>query len=278
MLPRIIFGRWILFFSCSFSFALTVAQVPKKIKEFSPGKIEEVTVDRLGNFFLTFKNGSIKKYDPNGEVLASLNRETATTLLEPWFHPKIFAYHRDQQRYVFYDHNFNEPVEGKIDPSVAISPWLVCPTNDNKLLVLDKADWSVKKIGASGSQVFSEFDIDTTGFIAKPAFNYMREYQNLIFLLEKNSGIYIFSNLGKKINSINATAQNFGFFGEELFYLFGDKVVFYDLYSEKSREVKLEPGRFVIVTDERIILVKKNNRVVIFEFLTENSHSDENKK
>src|SRR5882724_8253066 len=113
MAPQFIFKRWILLSIYILSFNYVIAQIPKEVKEFSPGKIENVTVDRLGNFFLTFKNGSIKKYDPNGKILASLNREASTTLLEPWFHPKIFAYHRDQQRYVFYDHNFKEPLEGK---------------------------------------------------------------------------------------------------------------------------------------------------------------------
>ena len=42
------------------------AQNLKKIKGFRPGKIENVSVDRLGNFFLVFENGTIKKYDANG--------------------------------------------------------------------------------------------------------------------------------------------------------------------------------------------------------------------
>ncbi|GHN01390.1 hypothetical protein WSM22_28790 [Cytophagales bacterium WSM2-2] len=255
-----------------------VAQVPKKIREFSPGKVENVSVDRLGNFFLVFKNGTIKKYDPNGKLLAAMSKETLPTLIEPWFHPKIFVYHRDQQRYAFFDHNIQEAEMGKVDPSVAVNPWLVCPTNDNKLLVLDKADWSIKKVTLAGAQVLTEFDIDTTSLASPLDFTYMREYQNLIFLLEKNSGIYIYSNLGKRVNSIKTVVHNFGFFGEELFYLTDDKVIFYDLYSEKSREIKLQPGRFMIVTDERIILVNEKNRVLIFEFISGESEGGDRKK
>ncbi len=245
------------------------AQTPKKIKEFRVGKIEAVSVDRLGNLFLVFNNGSIKKYNANGKVLASVKNGKTPTLIEPWFHPMIFSYFRDEQKYTNSDHNLLLTQEQKLDPSIAINPFLVCPTNDNKLLILDEADWSIKKFNPKSSKVISEFDIDTTGLNAKPKFSYLREYQNLIFLLDKNSGIFIFSNLGKRINHIKCKIQNFGFYGEELFYLSGDKIVFFDLYTEAMREVKVEQGKFAIVTDERIFLIKGNNRISLYEFLAD---------
>jgi hypothetical protein len=252
----------------SFWSGIVMAQVPKKLKEFSAKEIEQVSVDRLGDLFLVAQNGSIKKYDANGKVLAALKKGQVPTLIEPWYHPRIFAYNREQQHYVFYDHNLEFPQVSKIDPAVAVTPFLVCPTNDNKLLVLDQADWSIKKINPNTNKVLSEFNVDTVG-LQNPSFTYLREYQNLIFLLDKNSGILVFSNLGKKINHINCKIENFGFYGEELFYLADDNVRFFDLYSEKTRDVKAEPGKFVIVTDERIFLVKGDGHVVIFEFIAE---------
>jgi hypothetical protein len=254
-----------------FSSLTAFAQTPKKIKEITAKNIEMVSVDRLGDLFLVFKNGSIKKFDANGNVLASLKKDKLPSLIEPWYHPRIFTYHRELQDCIFYDHNFESPQVDKLDPSVAVNPFLVCPTSDNKFLVLDQADWSIKKINPTTNKVLSEFNIDTTS-LAKPNFSYLREYQNLIFLLDENSGIFIFSNLGKKINYIKCKIKNFGFYGEELFYLIDDKVIFFDLYSEKTREVKVDPGKFVIVTDERIFLVKEAGRVIIFEFLADVSN------
>src|SRR5258707_10537556 len=158
----------------------TFSQTPKKVKEFSVGKIDAASVDRLGNLFLVFRNGAIKKYDANGKVLASLKKGETPTLIEPWFHPIIFSYFRKEQKYVLYDHKLQLTQQHKIDPSIAVSPFLVCPTNDNKLLVLDDADWSVKKFNPITSKVISEFGIDTTGFAVKPDFCCLREYQNLI--------------------------------------------------------------------------------------------------
>ncbi len=254
-------------FVLSLNASFSYSQTPKKLKDFSAGKIETVAVDRLGNLFLILRSGKINKYDANGKVLASLKKGKTPALIEPWFHPMIFSYFRDEQKYVFYDHNFQVTQQQKIDPSIAVNPFLVCPTNDNKLLVLDEADWSVKKFNPVTSKVMTEFGIDTVGLGAKPNFSYLREYQNLIFLLDKNSGIFIFSNLGKKINHIKCKIQNFGFYGEELFYLNDDRIIFYDLYSENKREVKVESGKLAVVTDERIFLIKENDQVVIFEFL-----------
>jgi len=236
----------------------------KKLKEIKVGKIESVAIDRLGDFFLVFKNGEIKKYDANGKVLASLKKEKTTTLLEPWFHPKIFVYDQQGQQIALYDRNFQNPDIRQLDPSIAIKPLLACPTNDNKLLVLDAADLSIKKVNPLNNEVTAEFYIDSAE--ARPHFIYLREYQNLIFLLDKNSGIVIYNTVGKKINQLKTDANNFGFFGEELYFLQDRKIVFFDLYTEKTRLVEVGAGRFVLVSDERILVVKENGRVVLFEF------------
>jgi hypothetical protein len=246
------------------------AQPQKKMKEFKPGVIENVAIDRLGDFFLIFKNGEIKKYDANGKVLAALladrntGAEKTPTLIEPWFHPAIFTYYRQMQSYLKYDRNFQNPETHMLDPAIAISPLLACPTNDNKLLVLDGADYSIKKVNPVNNEVTAEFYVDTVA--TKPNFVYMREYQNLIFLLDKNTGIVIYNIVGRKINQLKTDASNFGFFGEELYFIQQDKIVFFDLYTEKIRVVEVGEAKFALVSDERILLVKENGRVVLFEF------------
>ncbi|HEV8513929.1 MAG TPA: hypothetical protein VGQ59_11660 [Cyclobacteriaceae bacterium] len=262
---RLIFSRWLLVFPVVILvYHTSSAQNLKKVKEFKATKIESVAIDRLGDFFLVFKNGEIKKYDANGKVLASIKRDKIATLLEPWYHPKIFVYDQLDQQITIYDRNFQSPDIRQLEPSIAIKPLLACPTNDNKLLVLDGADFSIKKVNPANNEVIAEFYVDSAE--AKPNFVYMRDYQNLIFLLDKNSGIVIYNTVGKKINQLKTDANNFGFFGEELYFLHDDKVVFFDLYTEKIRLVEVGKGKIVLVSDERILLVKENGRVTLFEF------------
>ena len=254
-----------IFFLAAFQIgSFTFAQELKKIKVFQPGKIENVSIDRLGNFFLIFKNGTVRKYDANGKVLASLKNSKALTLLEPWFHPKIFIYEQENHICTTYDRNFQNGEIYQIDPSVAINPQLACPTNDNNLLVFDKADYSVKSVTPFRQEVIAEFYLDSAEM--HPHFTYLREYQNLIFLLDKNSGISIYNKEGKKINQLRTTSGNFGFFGEELYFLQSSKIVFFDLYTEKIRELKIADSKFVLVSDERILLVSSDSKVSIFVF------------
>jgi len=259
---------WLQLFASLCCFSLK-GQNLKKVKEIKAGKIESVAIDRLGNFFLVSGNGEIKKYDANGKILASLNESKTPTLLEPWFHPRIFIYQEQNQQCITYDRNFQNPDNRQLDPAVAIKPLLACPTNDNKLLVLDGADFSIKKVNPSNNEVTAEFYIDSAE--SRPNFIYLREYQNLIFLLDKNSGIVIYNNIGKKVNQLKTDANNFGFFGYQLYFLQDDKIVFFDLYTEKVRLENVGRGKFVLVSDERILLVKENGRVVLFEYKTKDA-------
>jgi hypothetical protein len=60
---------------------------------------------------------------------------------------------------------------------------------------------------------------------------------------------------------------NFNFFGEELYYLDTDSIKLFDLYTEEIRDLKIEgENKFALVTDERIILITKKNRVLLFDF------------
>ncbi len=239
----------------------------KKIKEFKSSEINQVSVDRLGNFFLVLKNGSIKKYDPQGKVTASLKRKNIT-LLEPWYHPSIFIYDKKNQGYATYGRNFENGRQTSIEAAWAIEPALVCPSNDNKLWLFDQADASIKKVNPFTSEVLIEFNLDTTKFKTKPNFTHLREYQSMLFLLDKNSGIIILNNIGKQINKIEKEGiGNFNFFGEELYYLDNNSIKLFDLYTEETREIKVEAeNKFALITDERIILINKKNSVLIFEF------------
>jgi hypothetical protein len=261
-------SMWFVFIFLFLQHSQIYSQAPlKKIKEIKSAEVVQATVDRLGNFFLVAKNGTIKKYDPLGKITATLKGKNIT-LLEPWYHPVIFTYDQKKQRYTAYGRNFENEKENTVEPAWAIEPTLVCPSNDNKLWLFDQADASLKKVNPLSSEVLIEFSLDTTQFKIKPSFIHLREYQNMIFLLDKNSGIVILNNIGKQINKIEkAGIGNFNFFGEELYYLDGNTIKFFDLYTEDTHEIKVEgENKFAVVTDERIILVNKKNRALVFEF------------
>jgi len=242
----------------------------KKIKEWKTKNVALITEDRLGNFFLVHKNGKIKKYDPNGKVLAS-GSEKSLTLIEPWYQPSIFMYVHSKQKYILYGRNFENRQEFDLEPALAVEPYLVCPTHDNKLWVLDHADISLKKVNRFTNEVIHEFQIDSTILSKTNDFIYLREYLNLIFLLDKNSGILILNHLGKVINKIEIpNLKGFYFYGEDLYYLHNDKLIFINLLTEKQREVQLPVDtQQAILTDERIITLNAKGKVTLYSYSQE---------
>lgn len=243
------------------------AQAPtKKIKEFNPGEVKAATVDRLGNFFLVLKNGKVNKYDANGKRIASL-KSKRVDLIEPWFHPSIFVFDRANKKFSRYGRYFENPIETDIDASWAIEPYLVSIRADNHVWILDKADATLKHINPMTGATVSEIPIDTAQFKTKPLFTHLREYQNMLFVLDQQSGILIFSILGKQIEHIQKKGiQNFNFVGEELYYADGNTLKFFDLTTEATREVKVEgTHKFALVTDERMILIDTKNKVTLWE-------------
>jgi hypothetical protein len=246
-----------LFHSC-------LAQVPtKKIKEFRASKINTITADRLGNFFLVLKNGHIKKYDANGKLVATT--KAIIDLLEPWFHPSIFAFNRTHKKFIRYGRHFENPVATEIDASWAIEPYLVTVRADNHIWVLDRADATLKHIDPVTSATVSEFAIDTAQLNSKPNFTHIREYQNMLFVLDQNSGILIFTIFGKQVGFIKKSGiLNFNFVGEELYYAQDNTIQFFDLTTGATRAMNVEGhNRFVLVTDERMLLIddKENARL-----------------
>ncbi|NOS93454.1 MAG: hypothetical protein HOP30_16155 [Cyclobacteriaceae bacterium] len=238
----------------------------KKIKDIKFKGVAQVSVDRLGNFFVIAKNGTIKKYDPQGKELATLKR-AQSTLLEPWFHPIIFLYNQKKQTVTNYGRYFENARITPLDPAWAIEPTLACPTNDNKIWIYDGSDTSLKKVNPLTQEVMSEFSIDTTQFKNKPHFTHLREYQSMLFLLDPAVGIFIYSNIGKSIDQIQIPGLNhFNFFGEELYYIHDKNIVFHDLFSEEERKIAVEGDfQFVLVTDERILLIHQK-KGSLYEF------------
>ena len=240
--------------------------VGKKIKDIKLKGVAQVSVDRLGNFFIIAKNGFIKKYDAQGKEIASL-KHRHPTLLEPWFHPVIFLYHQKNQSIYTYGRHFENERVSPLDPAWAIEPQLACPTNDNKIWIYDGSDASLKKVNPLTQEVMSEFTLDTTQLKSRSRFTHLREYQNMLFLLDPISGIFVFNNIGKLINHIGASGLlHFNFFGEELYYLHHHKIIFFDLYSEEERSIAVDGDfQFVLVTDERVLLIHQK-KASLFEF------------
>jgi hypothetical protein len=133
--------------------------------------------------------------------------------------------------------------------------------------VLDKADQSLKKINVRASEVEVEVRVDSTHIKNAESFSSMREYQSFVFLLDPSIGIYIFNGLGQHLRTIATPGiQRFNFLGEELYFLTGKQIEFFNLFTAGTRRMEVPTGYLgALLSDERMILFTPE-KIDIFPF------------
>ncbi len=238
----------------------------KKLKEVKlQANVTRVSVDRLGGFY-TVSDCGIEQFNPEGKLQNKYlpNGCTGTELFEAWPLMRLYAYQKSKQQFILFDHNLKQVDQLQIDPAFAVEPQLAAPASDLKYYWILDLDNSIKRIDPEGNTVSLESE-DLKEVKAK--FTHMREYQSFLFLLDENSGIYIINKLGKLVSKIGTPGiQYFNFAGEDLYYLSGNQLIFYDIFTKDSYHIEVPPGnKFVIATDERLILIKEK-LAEIFEF------------
>lgn len=249
--------------SCAF---VSLAQDKKIIP--SESFVLFATIDRAGDLYAVKDNGNIDKYNNTGGLINTFHNSEPPTLFDTGNGVRLLAYYRNSQEVFILNPSMVLVGQDSIDPSFAIDPWIVCSSGDYDLWILDGEDWSLKKIDTRREVVLAESLIDTATLLkGRPAFTYMREYQHFLFLLEKNTGIMIFNNLGTYLRTIPAeNIECFNFLGEELYFVQDKKLTFIDLFTLDKRENDLsEPPFCTLITDDKIFKVGHNS-IVIEEF------------
>jgi hypothetical protein len=230
---------------------------PEKIKSLTLNDtILYAAIDRPGDFYAITRNGQIQRFNKDGKLTLLYKGDKAPTLFDPRDGSRLFAYYRDDQHYEFLNPSFESTAAFKIDSAFAIQPWLICPSGEYKLWILDKADQSLKKIDVRALEVEVEVVVDSTLIRNAASFTSMREYQGFVFLLHPGKGIFIFNGLGKHIRTIDASGVgSFNFLGEELYFLRGDRLQFFNLFTAETRVMEITSGyTTALLTDERMIL------------------------
>jgi len=239
---------------------ITLIQLPssaqdKLIRSVPLQDVQQVAIDRGGDVYVVTTQ-MILKFDRDGSRLNELPFPSITSF-DTGNSVRLLAYNRASRSYTILKPSLSSVSDTAIDSALAIDPWLVCASGDYDIIILDRADWSVKKVNTRTSEITAEFRIDSV-LTNNASFTTLRAYQNFIFLLDQNTGIHIFNSLGKKIKTIADNGiPSFNFLGQELYYYKDDTLHFVDLFSAESHKQQI-PGGYesVVITDERMVGVK----------------------
>lgn len=230
--------------------------------------IVSAAIDRPGDFYAVTSAGHIQRFEGGTGRLSLLYKAPSVpTLFDPRDGARLFLYYRDAQEYQYVTPSFEPLASDRVDPAFAIQPWLICPSGEYNLWILDSADQSLKKVNVRESHVELEVYVDSTLIGHVSHFTTMREYQNFVFLLDPAQGILIFNSLGKHLKTVPARGiQHFNFLGEELYFLDNGQIAFFNLFTAETRRLQVKSGYSgVLLTDERMMLFTPR-QIDIFSF------------
>lgn len=256
----------------SFAIALIVGSAfivhaqSKTIQFETDAEVVWAGVDRPGDLFLVLVTGEVQKFDKEGKKKGSHGFATPPTLLDPLDGIQSFYYLRNENQYGNLSTDLVDRSQHHLDPSFAIRPWLVCPSL-HELWILDSADFSIKKTKLNSTGISLESALKHLPDKGISDYTYLREYQNYLFLLDRNAGIHLFNTLGKFVKTLGEKQLTyFNFLGEEIYFITGKELTLVDLYTNEKRTLPL-PGecRFALLTDDRIYAVGASS-VTVFKF------------
>lgn len=260
-------GRYILSLIILFTAAASSFAQQKKIKTLEVSDtIRHAFVDRPGDLYVLTNTGHLQRFDKDGRLLNLYRKGPSLTSFDPRDGARLFAFYRKDSHYDMMNTSFDVVNSYKIDSAFAMEPWLVCTSGDHFIWTIDAADFSLKKVDMRNGLVPVEVSLSLEGK-NKHDLIALREYQNFVFLLDKKEGIRVYNGVGKLIKTIPQAGLNyFNFIGEELYYLKGNTLQFFDLFTAETREMKLPSSADIgLLTDERLFVVN-DKAVDIYEF------------
>ncbi|MES2731868.1 MAG: hypothetical protein V4714_08970 [Bacteroidota bacterium] len=222
-----------------------------------------VSLDRYNRIFVGDEKGNINQYDTLGKVLLtySPSRVVRFSLIEAWKTTKVFAFSRDLQQYTLLD-RFLVPIgQYPLDENNMGFARIATLSADDNLWLFDEVDFSLKKYDWRSQAITINAPMNLVLDTRDYDLNFMREYQNMLFINDRNSGILVFDNLGnykKKLYFKGLTA--FGMLNEELYFLQDNQLRFFHLYNFTERALNLPA---TIGREIRQVLVFEN-KVVLF--------------
>ncbi|UII21257.1 hypothetical protein [Fulvivirga ligni] len=228
---------------------------------------EAVSIDKLGKIYIADKQGNVNRYLPDGslDITFSSQKQGHIGLIEAWNPLKTFVFYDDLQEYAFLNRFLTA---SESFPLYDLSDFnsLATISYDNNLWIIDMVDYSLKKYDLN----YGQFTI-TTNFdlLLNPDdydITFIKEYQNLVFMSDYNSGIYIFDNLGNYLRQIpTREVEYFNFQDNSIYYLSGDSLVSTDIYSLKSKNSALpSKAKFALSAESNLYLID-DEQIMIYK-------------
>ena len=251
----------------AFLLAITLQGVTQNLQRIKEVRIQEpvaISMDRNGAIFIAHRGGSISKLSKNGEIELkySPERNGGVSLLEAWTTLDILVFYEGLQSLTLLN-RFLTPIS-TTDLSSHIGYARLATFNyESNIWVIDDSDFSLKLLDTSLNRVTINTPLNLILDQENYQLTFIREYQNLLFIGDLNTGVLIFDNLGNYIRTINVDGVTFfSFIENEIYYKIGDELIFKDIYSNVERRIDIFPAVYYLVSKNELYLFTKDEMAI----------------
>lgn len=216
--------------------------------------IIQVCPDKDGNFLVLLSNGGIKKYSPDGALLAS-QKIKGVASIDASIHTRIFYFKKKKKRIGRLSPDLKFLEEKKISDLNALEPGLACAASMHEWWVADVASQKVRCINTDTDAVRVEFPIPENFDGKKMA------YTGQYLFLSSTNKTFLYDFLGHLVKEFDG--GNVNFLGQEFYFLQNKKVEFHDLYSPEARVIPIASQCTGVVFLENKMLELFHKKIII---------------
>lgn len=192
------------------------------------------SIDQSGNVYLVSERGLVVKYSSAGDSLLTFSpkKNSPITLLDASSGLRPFIFYKEFQEYIFLDQYLTAGPSHSFYPELVGFAENVAVSSDNNLWLVDANDFSIKKYNLSSNILDVVSPLDLIIDAADYQIDQMKEYQNLLFIYDKEKGLFLFDTYGSLQKRIALTQIPFiNFFNESIYYPKDGYLVFMNIYS-----------------------------------------------
>lgn len=229
-------------------------RLKKSIDISNPGALSK---DRRGYVYIANDAGDVIQYDFNGNKVNtySPDKPGIVTLIEAWAALRILVFYEDFQEYLFLDRFLNASPYYQIGRENVGFSTLLTLAEDNNLWLIDNETLNLIKFDNTTDQILINTSLSNYILVANNNLNFMRAYQQQVFINDATSGILIFDNFGNYVKKLPLTGLGyFNFHKDELYYLSDGAINFINLYSLQERSIRLGLDK----TYDKVLLARNN--------------------
>ncbi|WP_205619301.1 hypothetical protein [Hymenobacter aerophilus] len=218
------------------------------------------SLDRRGNLYVTDRQNNLRQFGPDGQPLNVYAPPLPGHVMqvEAWNTAKILAFYDDRQQVLLLDRFLSPISELPLLQFLDGQARVATLAPDDRYWLFNESDLTLRQFDATQKRFTISTPLDILIGRSRPDFRFLREYQNNLYLVDKNSGVYVFDSLGNFRKKLPLPGLTYvGFRGDELYYLAPDGLRFFHLYNltERTLPLPVPDAQQVLVSDQYAYLL-----------------------